>query len=100
MINSGQFDGLDSKTGFDRVAEFIEQKGIGKRSVKYRLRDWLISRQRYWGCPIPVVHCEVDGIVAVPRSELPVLLRGVQAAGRQSRFLAHQVPEVRARSAP
>src|SRR5258708_5840276 len=74
MINSGQFDGLDNKIGFDRVAEFIEQKGIGSRSVKYRLRDWLISRQRYWGCPIPVVHCEVDGIVAVPRSELPVLL--------------------------
>ncbi|GAC1675689.1 MAG: leucine--tRNA ligase [Candidatus Dormibacteraceae bacterium] len=74
MVNSGQFDGLDTKTGFDRVADFIEQKGIGKRSVKYRLRDWLISRQRYWGCPIPVVHCEVDGIVEVPRSELPVLL--------------------------
>jgi leucyl-tRNA synthetase len=74
MANSGVFNGLDSKTGFDRVAEFIEKKGIGKRSVKYRLRDWLISRQRYWGCPIPVVHCEVDGIVPVPRSELPVLL--------------------------
>jgi leucyl-tRNA synthetase len=74
MVNSGQFDGLDTKTGFERVAEYIEQKGIGKRSIKYRLRDWLISRQRYWGCPIPVVHCEVDGIVAVPRSELPVLL--------------------------
>ncbi len=74
MVNSGQFDGLDTKTGFDRIADFIEQKGIGKRAVKYRLRDWLISRQRYWGCPIPVVHCEVDGIVAVPREELPVLL--------------------------
>jgi leucyl-tRNA synthetase len=74
MINSGQFDGLDTKAGFDRIADFVEKKGIGKRSVKYRLRDWLISRQRYWGCPIPVVHCEVDGIVAVPRSELPVLL--------------------------
>jgi leucyl-tRNA synthetase len=74
MVNSGQFDGLDSKTGFDRIADFIEKKGIGKRSVKYRLRDWLISRQRYWGCPIPVVHCEVDGIVPVPRAELPVLL--------------------------
>ena len=74
MINSGQFDGLDTKTGFDRLAGFIEKEGIGKRSVKYRLRDWLISRQRYWGCPIPVVHCEVDGIVAVPRTELPVLL--------------------------
>jgi leucyl-tRNA synthetase len=74
MVNSGQFDGLDSKTGAQRVMDFIEQKGIGKRSVKYRLRDWLISRQRYWGCPIPVVHCEVDGIVPVPRDQLPVLL--------------------------
>jgi leucyl-tRNA synthetase len=74
MVNSGRFDGLDSSTGFERVADFIEQEGIGTRSVKYRLRDWLISRQRYWGCPIPVVHCEVDGIVAVPREELPVLL--------------------------
>ena len=74
MVNSGKFDGLDSKTGIERVADHIEQQGIGERSVKYRLRDWLISRQRYWGCPIPVVHCEVDGIVAVPRGELPVLL--------------------------
>jgi len=74
MVDSGEFNGLDSKTGFERVAEFVEKKGIGKRSVKYRLRDWLISRQRYWGCPIPVVHCDVDGIVAVPRSDLPVLL--------------------------
>ena len=74
MVNSAQFDGLDSGSGFDRVADFVEQKGIGTRSVKYRLRDWLISRQRYWGCPIPVVHCDVDGIVAVPREQLPVLL--------------------------
>jgi leucyl-tRNA synthetase len=74
MVNSGEFNGLDTKTGFERVAEFIEKKRIGKRSIKYRLRDWLISRQRYWGCPIPVVHCEVDGIVPVPRTELPVLL--------------------------
>ena len=74
MVNSGQFDGLDSATGFEKVADHIEAKGIGKRSVKYRLRDWLISRQRYWGCPIPVVHCPVDGIVPVPRNELPVLL--------------------------
>jgi leucyl-tRNA synthetase len=67
-------DGLDSKTGFDRIITWLEQKGIGKRTVKYRLRDWLISRQRYWGCPIPVVYCEVDGIVPVPVEELPVLL--------------------------
>jgi leucyl-tRNA synthetase len=74
LVNSGPFDGIDSKAGAERIADFIEQKRIGKRSVKYRLRDWLISRQRYWGCPIPVVHCEVDGIVAVPREDLPVLL--------------------------
>jgi len=74
MVNSGQFDGLDSKTGFDRVTAWLEEKGIGRRSVKYRLRDWLISRQRYWGCPIPIVYCEVDGIVPVPDDQLPVLL--------------------------
>ncbi len=74
MVNSGQFDGLDSKTGFDRVIAWLEEKGIGKRSVKYKLRDWLISRQRYWGCPIPIVYCDVDGIVPVPYDQLPVLL--------------------------
>jgi len=74
MVNSGQFDGLDSKTGSDRVIGWLEEKGIGKRSVKYRLRDWLISRQRYWGCPIPIVYCELDGIVPVPYDRLPVLL--------------------------
>src|SRR5467141_3615100 len=74
MVNSGQFDGLDSKTGFDRVIAWLEEKGIGKRTVKYRLRDWLISRQRYWGCPIPIVYCEIDGIVPMPPDQLPVLL--------------------------
>jgi leucyl-tRNA synthetase len=74
MVNSGQFDGLDTATGFNRVADSLEAKGVGKRSVKFRLRDWLISRQRYWGCPIPIVYCEVDGIVPVPKDQLPVLL--------------------------
>jgi len=94
MVNSGQFDGLDTKAGFDRLAEFVEKKGIGKRSVKYRLRDWLISRQRYWGCPIPVVHCEVDGIVAVPRSELPVLLpREYKPLGENPDFWRTKCPK-------
>jgi leucyl-tRNA synthetase len=94
MINSGEFDGLDSKAGFDRIAEFIEAKGIGKRSVKYRLRDWLISRQRYWGCPIPVIHCEVDGIVAVPHSELPVLLpREYKPLGDNADFWRTKCPK-------
>ena len=74
MVNSGQFDGLDSGTGFERVISWLESKGLGKRAVKYRLRDWLISRQRYWGSPIPIVYCEIDGIVPVPADQLPVLL--------------------------
>jgi leucyl-tRNA synthetase len=74
MVNSGEFDGLDSKVGFDRVIAWLESKGEGKRAIKYSLRDWLISRQRYWGCPIPIIYCEVDGIVPVPAKDLPVLL--------------------------
>jgi leucyl-tRNA synthetase len=74
MVNSGEFDGLDTTTGFERICAYLEAKGLGKRAVKYRLRDWLISRQRYWGSPIPIVYCEVDGIVPVPKDKLPVLL--------------------------
>jgi len=74
MVNSGEFDGLDSKVGFDRTIAWLETKGEGKRAIKYRLRDWLISRQRYWGSPIPIIYCEVDGIVPVPAEDLPVLL--------------------------
>src|SRR6202521_5774469 len=74
MVNSGEFDGLDSATGFEGVCASLEAKGQGKRAVKFRLRDWLISRQRYWGSPIPIVYCEVDGIVLVPKDQLPVLL--------------------------
>ncbi|HKF18273.1 MAG TPA: leucine--tRNA ligase [Candidatus Dormibacteraeota bacterium] len=74
MVNSGRFDGLEGQAGFDAVADFVEQCGYGRRATRYRLRDWLISRQRYWGCPIPVVHCESCGVVPVPREQLPVLL--------------------------
>jgi leucyl-tRNA synthetase len=74
MVNSGQFDGLDSGEAFDKICDWLESKGLGKRSVKYRLRDWLISRQRYWGAPIPVVYCPTDGVVPVPFDQLPVLL--------------------------
>ena len=74
LVNSGQFDGLDSVVAFDRICDWLESKGIGKRAVKYRLRDWLISRQRYWGAPIPIVYCPVDGIVPVPAEQLPVTL--------------------------
>ena len=74
MVNSGQFDGLESGEAFDKICDWLESKGLGKRSVKYRLRDWLISRQRYWGAPIPVVYCPTDGMVPVPFDQLPVLL--------------------------
>ena len=74
MINSGQFDGLDSEEGKRRVAATLEERGLGGPAVSYRLRDWLISRQRYWGAPIPIVYCDACGAVPVPEEQLPVLL--------------------------
>ena len=74
MANSGQFDGLPSDQGFEAICDYMEKKGWGKRAVTYRLRDWLISRQRYWGAPIPMVYCDKCGIVPVPEKDLPVLL--------------------------
>jgi leucyl-tRNA synthetase len=74
MVNSGQFDGLPSEQGWEAIADFIEEKGYGRRTTTYRLRDWLISRQRYWGAPIPIVYCDRCGLVPVPEEELPVLL--------------------------
>jgi leucyl-tRNA synthetase len=74
MVNSGKFDGLDNETGKQEVSSFLESKGAGQRSVNYRLRDWLVSRQRYWGTPIPVVYCDDCGAVPVPEKELPVEL--------------------------
>ncbi|MFN2590424.1 MAG: leucine--tRNA ligase [Actinomycetota bacterium] len=74
MVNSGPFDGTRSPESIDWVIEWLEDQGKGKRAVTYRLRDWLISRQRYWGAPIPIIHCPTDGEVAVPDDQLPVLL--------------------------
>ena len=74
MVNSGPFDGTPSDKGYDAVADYVEPKGWGGRKVGYRLRDWLISRQRYWGCPIPIVYCDRCGTVPVPEANLPVLL--------------------------
>jgi leucyl-tRNA synthetase len=74
MVNSGQFDGLPSEQGIEAVSEFLEEKGWGKRTVSYRLRDWLISRQRYWGAPIPMIYCKKCGTVPVPEKDLPVML--------------------------
>jgi len=74
MVNSGPFDGTLSREGIRRVTEYLEQNGMGRSEVNYRLRDWLISRQRYWGAPIPVVHCKACGTVPVPEDQLPVRL--------------------------
>ncbi len=74
LANSQFLDGLDVTAAKAEVAQRLESKGTGRRTVHYRLRDWLVSRQRPWGCPIPMVHCEVCGIVPVPESELPVKL--------------------------
>ena len=74
MINSGQFDGTPFDDARERVTAYAEGEGIGERTVSYRLRDWLISRQRYWGGPIPMIHCEACGVVPVPESQLPVML--------------------------
>lgn len=74
MCNSGEFDGMTSEEGKKAVIDLLESKGQGKHVVNYRLRDWLISRQRYWGAPIPVIHCPHCGIVPVPEDQLPVEL--------------------------
>ncbi len=74
QANSGEFDGLPNREGIERIADWMEGKGIGRRAVSYRLRDWLVSRQRYWGTPIPVIYCAACGPVAVPEEDLPVLL--------------------------
>jgi leucyl-tRNA synthetase len=73
-VNSGPFDGLNNREAMDKIAEHAEKQGFGKRTVNYRIRDWGISRQRYWGCPIPMVYCDKCGEVPVPEKDLPVTL--------------------------
>ena len=79
MAASGQFNGLSNRAAMEKITGYMEEKKVGRRTTHYRLRDWLISRQRYWGAPIPIVYCRSCGIVPVPKEELPVLLpEGVQ----------------------
>jgi leucyl-tRNA synthetase len=78
LVNSGRFDGLTAPEAMRQITDWLEQQGLGRNAVSYRLRDWLISRQRYWGTPIPVVYCERDGIVALPEEDLPILLPDIE----------------------
>ncbi len=74
LINSSQVTGLPCKEARDKIADYLEQKGLGKKVVNYKLRDWGVSRQRYWGTPIPIIYCPSCGMVPVPESDLPVIL--------------------------
>ncbi len=78
MVNSGFLTGMPVKAAQQAIGDYLEEKGIGKRQVNYKLRDWVFSRQRYWGEPIPMVHCPACGIVPLPESELPLLLPDVK----------------------
>ena len=101
MVNSGRFDGTDWQDGKLAVADALDEMGLGGRTVSYRLRDWLISRQRYWGAPIPMVYCESCGIVPVPDDQLPVLLpddaeflpTGASPLERHEGFVNAECPE-------
>ena len=89
QVNSGLFDGMSSEQAKEAIADYMEKRGIGRRTVSYRLRDWLISRQRYWGTPIPIVYCEKCGMAPVPEDQLPVVLpTDVKFTGRGESPLA------------
>ncbi|MCF7520553.1 leucine--tRNA ligase [Neisseria sp. ZJ106] len=74
LVNSGEFDGMNFQTAFEAIAAKLQSSGAGEPKTQYRLRDWGISRQRYWGCPIPIIHCDDCGDVPVPEKDLPVVL--------------------------
>lgn len=74
LVNSGPFDGLSVEAGKTRITSALQERGIGQATITYRMRDWLVSRQRYWGAPIPIVYCDMCGTVPVPDDQLPVLL--------------------------
>jgi leucyl-tRNA synthetase len=79
LVNSDpRFDGIPNREALERIVDWLDQQGRGHRSINYRLRDWLLSRQRYWGCPIPIIHCERCGLVPVPEDQLPVDLPDVR----------------------
>jgi leucyl-tRNA synthetase len=85
MNSAPEFDGLPNREALEKIVDWLDQQGRGHRSVNYRLRDWLLSRQRYWGCPIPIVYCDECGIVPVPDEELPVVLPDIENYTPQGR---------------
>ncbi|MEZ5359237.1 MAG: leucine--tRNA ligase [Candidatus Zixiibacteriota bacterium] len=93
MVNSGEFDGTPGNKAIPETIKYTEKKGIGKAQINYRLRDWLISRQRYWGTPIPVIHCPKCGAVPVPDKDLPVILPEVENYLPKGRSPLADVPE-------
>jgi leucyl-tRNA synthetase len=78
LINSGVFDGMESSDAREEIVAWLEKQGMGRSKITYKMRDWLISRQRYWGAPIPIIHCPEHGAVAVPEDQLPVLLPEIE----------------------
>ncbi|WP_299239650.1 leucine--tRNA ligase [Sulfurihydrogenibium sp.] len=74
LVNSGEFSGLESSKAKQEITKYLEEKGLGRKTINYKLRDWNISRQRYWGTPIPIIYCDDCGIVPVPEEDLPVVL--------------------------
>lgn len=92
-INSGFLDGLDRSAAITRIVEWFEEKQVGEATVNFRLRDWLISRQRYWGCPIPMISCPTCGMVPVPKDQLPVLLPEIEDFLPKGRSPIANVPE-------
>jgi leucyl-tRNA synthetase len=86
LVNSSpQFDGLNNREALERIVDWLDREGKGHRSINYRLRDWLLSRQRYWGAPIPIVYCDEHGIVPIPEEDLPVRLPDIEDFAPQGR---------------
>jgi len=101
MVNSGPFNGMNNRVAMSAIVKYLEEKGIGKGTVSYKLRDWGISRQRYWGCPIPMIYCNSCGVVPVPHKDLPVILpedvkftgEGPSPLAQSEKFINVQCPK-------